>query len=183
MAALIYVRCRTAVLLMRSRVKETHDWDWGFGLVRLEWYWHRLQIGASIKPAEVSSFDTWCTFQAQVAITSITPSYTPLSLRLLGVIHKFSSGERNKKSCCSSRISSRCRRAILLMRRRVKETHDWDGGFGLVRLEWYWHRLQIGAKNRWVESSIEETWRETSAWAMWFLSGREFVNNRGWMEQ
>ena len=54
-----------------------------------------IDVGTDCKsaPAKVVFFDTLCTFQAQVAIASITPSYTSLSLRLLGVIHKFSFGE------------------------------------------------------------------------------------------
>ena len=55
---------------------------------------------------EVGFYDILCTFQAQVTIASMAPSFTSLSLRLLGVIHTFSFGEGEKKSHRYSRISS-----------------------------------------------------------------------------
>ena len=94
-----------------------------------------MDIGTSINPMELRAVDTLCTFQAQVAITSIAPSYTPLSLRLLGVIHKFSSGEGKKKNHRYSRISSRYWTAVLLRQSRVEEMHDCDGGYD--GLGWY----------------------------------------------
>ena len=52
-----------------------------------------VDIVCKSAPALVGFYDILCTFQAPVTIASITPSFTSLSLRLLGVIHKFSFGE------------------------------------------------------------------------------------------